>query len=87
MWAACLTSTCAHQVKAAAMDVDDRPQQLADHGAAFQVPAGAPLSPGALPGGLPWLGCLPERKVGGAALAAVHSYPFTRTIVFLHQKE
>ena len=86
MWAACLTSSRAHQVKPAAMDVDDWPQQLADHGAALQVPPGAPLPPGALPGGLPRLRRLPERKVGGAALAAVHSYPLARPVVFLHQE-
>ena len=86
MLAACLSRTGAHQVKPAAMNVDDWPQQLADHGAALQVPPRAPLSPGALPGGLPRLCCLPERKVGRAALAAVYSYPFTRPVVVLHQK-
>ena len=83
--APCLSRTGAHQVKPAAVNVDDWPQQLADHGAALQVPPRASLAPGALPGGLPRLCCLPERKVGGAALATVYSYPFTRTVVILHQ--
>lgn len=86
MRAACLLRPAAHQVKPAAMDVDDWPQQLADHGAAFQVPPWAPLPPGTLPGGLPWLCCFPERKVGRAALAAVYSHPFPRPVVFLHQE-
>ena len=47
----------------AAMDVNDGPKKLADHDAAFNMPAWAARTPGALPGRFARLGSLPKHKV------------------------
>ena len=57
------------QIEAAAVDVDGDAQGGLGHGRALDVPAGATRAPGALPGGLAGLARLPEREVGGVALA------------------
>ena len=44
-----------------------------------------PRAPGAVPGRLPRLGRLPERKVGGAALALVHRHALAGAVVLLRQ--
>ena len=52
-----------NQVNGPAVDVQLLAQVLARHDTAFNVPARPSLAPGALPGGLPGLGLLPQREV------------------------
>ncbi len=72
-----------HQVPATSMDVNDRPHDMANHGAALYVPSGPARAPRAVPGRLPSLGCLPQSKVCWRALAVVHSHTLTSTVVVL----
>jgi len=58
-----------HQVSAAAMDVEGKPQVLARHGRALDVPARTPLAPGGIPRRLAGLGRLPQREIERVALA------------------
>ena len=58
-----------HQVSAAAMDVEGKPQVLARHGRALDVPAWAPLAPGGIPRRLARLGRLPQGEVERVAFA------------------
>ena len=57
-----------HQVVAAAVDVERRAQDLARHGRALDVPAGAAAAPGAVPAGLVVGGGLPEDEIHRIAL-------------------
>jgi hypothetical protein len=59
-----------HQVEAAAVDVEGDPEELPGHGRALDVPARAPVAPGARPRRLALLGRLPEREVLRGPLAA-----------------
>lgn len=67
------------------MDVDHRPHQGSDHGAALNVPAWAAGAPGGGPGGLPCLRSLPERKISGSPLPLIHCHPLTRSVVLLRE--
>ena len=58
-----------HQVSAAAVDVERKPQVLARHGRALDVPARTPLAPGGIPRRLAGLGRLPQGEVERVALA------------------
>ena len=69
----------AHQVLAAAVDVDHRAKNVLDHGGALDVPPGAPTAPRALPVWLPLLRSLPQRKVCRVRLAGVCSDPVAAT--------
>src|SRR5262249_52398987 len=64
------------QVEAPTVDVEGLAQQAAAHGRAFDMPAGASLAPGAVPGGLARLGVLPEGKIGYGPLALGRLSPF-----------
>ena len=55
------------QVESTAVDVERLAQQAAAHRRALDVPAGASLAPGAVPGRFARLGRFPEREVGGGA--------------------
>src|SRR6185295_14765825 len=46
------------------------------HGGAFDVPAGASLSPRAIPRRLAGLGAFPQGKIGGRSFALGHAAPF-----------
>ena len=56
------------QVDAAAVDVDGQAELALDHRRAFDVPAGAPRTPGAVPHRLAGLRRLPEHEVGRMTL-------------------
>ena len=56
------------QVEAAAVDVEVAAQVLHAHGRAFDVPAGPPRPPGALPRRLAGLRAFPEREIAGMPL-------------------
>ena len=62
-----------HEVGAAAVDVEGKPQVLARHGRALDVPAGTAHAPGRLPRRLAGLGGLPQREVQRVALAILHA--------------
>ncbi len=66
------------KVVAAAVDVKLRTETPRAHGGAFDVPAGPPGSPRAVPRGLPRLRALPQREVHRVLLALVHLYPRAR---------
>ena len=72
-----------HQIKTAAMNVNDRPHQFSDHGTALNVPPWPAGPPGGVPGGLPSLCRLPKGKILGVALPAVQSYTLPSPVVFL----
>ncbi len=56
------------EIEPAAVKVEGLSQELAAHGRALDVPAGATLAPRAVPRGLAGLGGLPQRKVERLAL-------------------
>ncbi len=60
------------QVAAAGVDVYGLAKEVEGHGAAFDMPAGPSLSPGALPGWFTLLPILPEDEVKGVALPGIH---------------
>jgi len=60
------------QVLAAAVDVEGLAQVLGAHGRAFDVPAGPPAPPGAVPAGLIFRRGFPQHEVGGVLLIGRH---------------
>src|SRR5579884_4034269 len=59
------------KVRAPSMNVDLRPQVFHGHGAAFDVPAGTPGTPGTRPRRFPWRLRLPEYKIKRVLLVRV----------------
>ncbi len=64
-----------HQVVAAAMDVETLSQQRVSHCRAFDVPAGTPPPPGAVPARLIALGGFPQHEIHRVALVGRHLDP------------
>ena len=59
------------QVEAAAVDVEGGTEVFHAHGGAFDVPAGAALAPGRIPGRLAGLGGLPQSEIRRVTLAGL----------------
>ena len=67
-----------YQVLAPAVDIEGLAQVFAGHDRAFDVPPGAALAPGRVPGGFSRLGFLPQGEIQGIFLALVHFHPRAR---------
>ena len=59
------------QVTAAAMEIKGIAKILIAHGRAFDMPAGAARSPGAVPRRFTWFGAFPESKIHGIVFAVI----------------